>query len=185
MARHTRPERSGRGSFPALGLAGRFADLIADPAEPASIALRLGALTGHDHRLEQTGHKSRMAGAGSRARWGASGAWRDVSDLPAGPRQQSSRYSTSSAVELAARSSGGLSMHINKVAHVTIVDRVAERFVESAGWLFDVANEMDVEDGAIWVCGLGDESDGVTGAAGAVTGGANAPIAYSFPSSAF
>jgi hypothetical protein len=37
MVRHTRPERSGRGSFPTLGLAGA-ADLIADPAEPARIA---------------------------------------------------------------------------------------------------------------------------------------------------
>ena len=65
-------------------------------------------------------------------------------------------------MELAAKSSGragagGLTMHVNKVDHVTTIDRVAEQLGESVDWLYDVANEMDTEDGVIWVYGLGDD----------------------------
>jgi hypothetical protein len=49
-------------------------------------------------------------------------------------------------------------MHVNKVPHVTTIAGVAERLCESVDWLYDVANEMHVEDGVIWVYGLGDES---------------------------
>jgi hypothetical protein len=56
-------------------------------------------------------------------------------------------------------SSGGLTMHVNKVHHVTTINRVARDLGESEAWLFDVANEMDVEDGVIWV--YGDAEDGV------------------------
>jgi hypothetical protein len=52
---------------------------------------------------------------------------------------------------------GGLSMHVNKVDHVTTVDRVAERLGESVGFIHDVAFEMDTEDGVIWVYGVGDD----------------------------
>jgi hypothetical protein len=52
---------------------------------------------------------------------------------------------------------GGLNMHVNKVDHITTIDRVAERLGESVDFLYDVANEMDTEDGVIWVYGLGDE----------------------------
>jgi hypothetical protein len=48
-------------------------------------------------------------------------------------------------------------MHVNKVDHVTTIDRVAARLGESVDFLYDVANEMDPEDGAIWVYGLGDD----------------------------
>jgi hypothetical protein len=48
-------------------------------------------------------------------------------------------------------------MHIDKVAHVTTIDRVAERLGESVDFLHDLANEMDVEDGVIWIYGLGDQ----------------------------
>ena len=48
-------------------------------------------------------------------------------------------------------------MHFNKVAHITTIDRVAKDLGESVDWLYDVANEMDVEDGVIWVYGLGDD----------------------------
>ena len=48
-------------------------------------------------------------------------------------------------------------MHINKVSHVTTINLVAENLGESEDWLFDVANEMDVEDGVIWVYGVGDD----------------------------
>jgi hypothetical protein len=54
-------------------------------------------------------------------------------------------------------SSGGLIMHVNKVSHVTTINLVAENLGESEDWLFDVANEMDVEDGVIWVYGVGDD----------------------------
>jgi hypothetical protein len=50
-----------------------------------------------------------------------------------------------------------LTMHINKVHHVTTINRVAEELGENEDWLFDVANEMDVEDGCIWVYGIGEE----------------------------
>ncbi len=47
-------------------------------------------------------------------------------------------------------------MHVNKVHHVTTINRVAKDLGENEDWLFDVANEMDVEDGVIWVYGVGD-----------------------------
>jgi hypothetical protein len=47
-------------------------------------------------------------------------------------------------------------MHVNKVSRVTTIDRVAERLGESVDWLWEVANEMETEDGVIWVHGLGD-----------------------------
>ena len=54
-------------------------------------------------------------------------------------------------------SSGGLIVHVNKVHSVTTINRVAEDLGESVDWLHDVANEMDVEDGVIWVYGVGDD----------------------------
>lgn len=52
---------------------------------------------------------------------------------------------------------GGLSMHVNKVDHVTTVERVAARLGESVDFIHDVALEMDTEDGVIWVYGIGDD----------------------------
>ena len=54
---------------------------------------------------------------------------------------------------------GGLIMHVNKVHSVKTIDRVARELGESVDWLFDVADEMDTEDGVIWV--YGDTDDGV------------------------
>jgi len=48
-------------------------------------------------------------------------------------------------------------MHVNKVNHVTTVERVAERLRESVDIIHDVALEMDTEDGVIWVYGVGDD----------------------------
>jgi hypothetical protein len=48
-------------------------------------------------------------------------------------------------------------MHVNKVHHVTTITRVAEDLGEDENWLRDVANEIEIEDGAIWVCGVGEE----------------------------
>jgi hypothetical protein len=65
-------------------------------------------------------------------------------------------------VELGDTGSGNLRsrsliMHVNKVSHVTTIDRVAADLGESQDWLFDVACEMDTEDGLIWIRGLGED----------------------------
>jgi hypothetical protein len=49
-------------------------------------------------------------------------------------------------------------MHTNKVSHVRTIDRVAKELGEDVDFLFDVAMEMEPEDGVIWVHGLDDES---------------------------
>jgi hypothetical protein len=46
---------------------------------------------------------------------------------------------------------------VNKVHHVHTIARVAKMLGEDEDWLWDVANEMDQEDGLIWVYGIGDE----------------------------
>jgi len=46
---------------------------------------------------------------------------------------------------------------VNKVHHVYIITRVAEMLGEDVDWLSDIADEMDQEDGLIWVYGPGDE----------------------------
>ena len=53
--------------------------------------------------------------------------------------------------------SGRLIMHVNKVHHVTTIKRVASDLGENEDWLSDIANEMDIEDGVIWVYGLGED----------------------------
>ena len=45
--------------------------------------------------------------------------------------------------------SGCLNMHVNKVHHVKTISRVAKELGEDEDWLFDIAIEMDVEDGVI------------------------------------
>ena len=49
--------------------------------------------------------------------------------------------------------------HVNKVHRVTTIARVAEILGEDEDWLRDIANEMEAEDGLIWVYGVG--KDGV------------------------
>ena len=46
---------------------------------------------------------------------------------------------------------------VNKVHHVYTIARIAEMLGEDEDWLADVANEMDQEDGLIWVYGAGAE----------------------------
>jgi hypothetical protein len=46
--------------------------------------------------------------------------------------------------------------YVNKVHHVTTISRVAEQLGEDEDWLQDVASEMDIEDGVIWVYGVGE-----------------------------
>ena len=54
---------------------------------------------------------------------------------------------------------GGLILaQVNKVHHVHTIARVAAMLGDDEDWLQDVADEMDQEDGLIWVYGPGDES---------------------------
>jgi hypothetical protein len=50
-----------------------------------------------------------------------------------------------------------MTTHVNKVHHVTTITKVAEDLGEDEDWLHDVANEMEIEDGAIWVYGVGED----------------------------
>jgi hypothetical protein len=49
-------------------------------------------------------------------------------------------------------------MHVNKVSHIRIIDRVAKELGEDVDFLFDIALEMEPEDGVIWVHGFEDDS---------------------------
>ncbi len=53
--------------------------------------------------------------------------------------------------------SRSLIMHVNKVSHVRTISHVAKELGENEDWLFDVASEMEPEDGLIWVYGIGDD----------------------------
>jgi hypothetical protein len=55
-------------------------------------------------------------------------------------------------------SRGGVSLQVNKVYLVHTIARVAEMLGEDQDWLWDVATEMEPEDGLIWVYGPGEES---------------------------
>jgi hypothetical protein len=49
-------------------------------------------------------------------------------------------------------------MHLNKASyHLTTITRVAEDLREDKDWLRDIANEMEIEDGAIWVYRVGED----------------------------
>ena len=47
--------------------------------------------------------------------------------------------------------------HVNKVSHVFTLGHVAEMLREDEKWLFEVAEEMDTEDGQLWVVGVGED----------------------------
>jgi hypothetical protein len=51
----------------------------------------------------------------------------------------------------------GVTMHVNKVYRVTTINRVAQELGEDEDWLSDVASEMEIEDGVIWVYGVGED----------------------------
>jgi hypothetical protein len=53
--------------------------------------------------------------------------------------------------------SGGMTMHVNKVHHVTTITQVAKHLGEDEDWLRDIAIEMEIEDGVIWVYGVGED----------------------------
>ena len=66
------------------------------------------------------------------------------------------RYGTSARGALR---TSNMTMHVNKIRHVKTITRIAEDLGEDEDWLRDVASEMEVEDGVIWVDGA--EQDGV------------------------
>ena len=47
--------------------------------------------------------------------------------------------------------------HVNKVSRVFTLSHVAEMLGEDEDWLFEVAEEMDTEDGELWVLGVGED----------------------------
>jgi hypothetical protein len=53
------------------------------------------------------------------------------------------------------RRRGLILAQVNKVHHVHTIARVAAMLGEDDDWLWDVATEMDQEDGLIWVYGPG------------------------------
>ena len=52
---------------------------------------------------------------------------------------------------------GRLTMHVNKVSRVKTINLVAKDLGENEDWLSDIANEMDIEDGVIWVYSVGED----------------------------
>ena len=49
-------------------------------------------------------------------------------------------------------------MQLNKVHSVKTIDRVAVKLGETVDRIFDLAIDMEMEDGVIWVYGPGDDS---------------------------
>ena len=47
--------------------------------------------------------------------------------------------------------------HVNKVSHVFTLGHVAEMLGEDEDWLSEVAEEMDTEDGQLWVVAVGED----------------------------
>ena len=47
--------------------------------------------------------------------------------------------------------------HVNKVSYVFTLGHVAEMLGVDEDWLFEVAEEMDTEDGQLWVVGVGED----------------------------
>ncbi len=50
-----------------------------------------------------------------------------------------------------------MSLQLNKVHSVTTIARVAIELGEDENWLWEIASEMEPEDGLIWVYGPGDD----------------------------
>ncbi|MBB4428367.1 hypothetical protein GGD66_006954 [Bradyrhizobium sp. CIR48] len=47
--------------------------------------------------------------------------------------------------------------HARQVHHVTTLAKIAKDLGEDEDWLWDIANEMEIEDGVIWVHGVGED----------------------------
>ncbi|WP_245780382.1 hypothetical protein [Donghicola eburneus] len=53
---------------------------------------------------------------------------------------------------------GRVTMQLNKVHSVKTIERVAAELGETVERIFELAIDMETEDGVIWVYGLGDDS---------------------------
>lgn len=53
--------------------------------------------------------------------------------------------------------SSGMTTHVHKVHHVTTITKVARDLGQDEDWLWDVASQMEIEDGAIWVYAVGED----------------------------
>ena len=51
----------------------------------------------------------------------------------------------------------GSTTHVNKIHHVTTITQVAKDLGECEDRLWDIANELEIEDGVIWVYGVGED----------------------------
>jgi hypothetical protein len=47
--------------------------------------------------------------------------------------------------------------YVNKVSYVFTLGHVAKMLGEDEEWLFEVAEELDTEDGQLWVIGVGED----------------------------
>ncbi|TYO61468.1 hypothetical protein FXV83_37925 [Bradyrhizobium hipponense] len=50
-----------------------------------------------------------------------------------------------------------MTTHVNKVHHVTTITQVAKGLGKDEDWLRDISIEMGIEDGLIWVYGVGED----------------------------
>jgi hypothetical protein len=50
-----------------------------------------------------------------------------------------------------------MTTHVNKIHHVTTITQVAKDLGEDEDWLGSIADEMEIEDGVIWVYGVGED----------------------------
>lgn len=53
--------------------------------------------------------------------------------------------------------SSRMTTHVNKGHHVTTITQVAKDLGEDEDWLRDISIEMEIEDGVIWVYGVGED----------------------------
>ncbi|MFT2096679.1 hypothetical protein ACMS1Z_18820 [Acidiphilium multivorum] len=60
-------------------------------------------------------------------------------------------------LDTAIQGPGRLIVQTNKVHHVFTIDRVARDLGENEEWLAEIANEMEPEDGLIWVYPFNDD----------------------------
>ncbi|SDJ65304.1 hypothetical protein SAMN05444171_1109 [Bradyrhizobium lablabi] len=58
--------------------------------------------------------------------------------------------------KIPARVAGHGELGCTSTRFITTINRVTEDLGEDEDWLRDVANEMEIEDGAIWVYGVGE-----------------------------
>ena len=61
-------------------------------------------------------------------------------------------------LDTAIQGPGRLIVQTNKIHHVFTIDRVARDLGENEEWLADIANEMEPEDGLIWVYNLSNDA---------------------------